>query len=123
MVIPCQINQGFNMNFSVSSSPSDFKTLWYVSLIGLLLCVGGEVLRKVSMLTAGRSFNHYIQTTRARDHVLVTHGVYAWSRHPAYVGWFYWSLGTQVCLKKTKNLSLHYTISYTIIVNSTIQCQ
>ncbi len=48
------------------------------------------------MLTAGRSFNHYIQTTKADDHILVTNGVYAWSRHPAYVGWFYWSLGTQV---------------------------
>ncbi|XP_022111332.1 protein-S-isoprenylcysteine O-methyltransferase-like isoform X1 [Acanthaster planci] len=76
----------------------DLKQWWYVSLVGLVLCVGGEFLRKVSMLTAGKSFNHYIQTTRARDHVLVTHGVYAWSRHPSYVGWFYWSIGTQIIL-------------------------
>ena len=77
-------------------SPTDIKSVWYISVFGLILCIFGECLRKVSMLTAGRSFNHYIQTTRASDHVLVTHGVYAWSRHPSYVGWFYWSLGTQV---------------------------
>ncbi|CAG2182503.1 unnamed protein product, partial [Oppiella nova] len=29
-------------------------------------------------------------------HVLVTHGIYAFCRHPSYVGWFYWSIGTQV---------------------------
>ncbi|XP_071805251.1 protein-S-isoprenylcysteine O-methyltransferase-like [Asterias amurensis] len=76
----------------------DIKSVWYISVFGLILCIFGECLRKVSMLTAGRSFNHYIQTTRASDHVLVTHGVYAWSRHPSYVGWFYWSLGTQIIL-------------------------
>ncbi|XP_054769085.1 protein-S-isoprenylcysteine O-methyltransferase-like [Lytechinus pictus] len=74
------------------------KSLWYISLLGIALCVGGEFLRKGAMLTAGRSFNHYIQTTKADDHDLVTHGVYSWSRHPSYVGWFYWSIGTQLIL-------------------------
>ncbi|XP_071481180.1 protein-S-isoprenylcysteine O-methyltransferase-like [Diadema antillarum] len=74
------------------------KSLWYISVLGCVLCVAGEFMRKLAMLTAGRSFNHYIQTTKADDHELVTHGVYSWSRHPSYVGWFYWSLGTQLIL-------------------------
>lgn len=39
-----------------------------------------------------------MQSEKARDHVLVTHGVYSWFRHPSYVGWFYWSVGTQLVL-------------------------
>ena len=34
----------------------------------------------------------------APPHRLVTHGVYAWLRHPAYFGWFWWSVGTQLLL-------------------------
>ena len=37
-------------------------------------------------------------TERTRSHKLVPHGVYATFRHPAYCGWFWWSLGTQVLL-------------------------
>lgn len=29
---------------------------------------------------------------------MVTNGVYSWFRHPSYVGWFYWSIGTQIVL-------------------------
>ncbi|KAJ8022090.1 Protein-S-isoprenylcysteine O-methyltransferase [Holothuria leucospilota] len=71
---------------------------WPIMVFGLSLCVMGEVMRKVAMLTAGRSFNHYIQVTKEEDHHLITHGIYAWSRHPSYVGWFYWSVGTQILL-------------------------
>ena len=28
----------------------------------------------------------------------MTDGVYAWFRHPSYVGWLYWSVGTQLIL-------------------------
>ncbi|XP_071946176.1 protein-S-isoprenylcysteine O-methyltransferase-like [Antedon mediterranea] len=74
------------------------KNYWYISYFGLLLSIVGEVMRKAAMLTAGKSFNHYIQFEKANDHHLVTHGLYSWSRHPAYVGWFYWSVGTQITL-------------------------
>lgn len=67
-----------------------------VSYLGLTLCVGGEVLRKLAMFTARQNFNHVIQSTKADGHKLVTHGAYGYSRHPSYVGWFYWSIGTQV---------------------------
>ena len=62
----------------------------------MALC--GDSLHKAAMLTAGTNFNHMIQSQKDSGHVLVTSGVYAYVRHPAYVGWFCWSVGTQVML-------------------------
>ncbi|KAF7234175.1 hypothetical protein EG68_12395 [Paragonimus skrjabini miyazakii] len=69
-----------------------------VHIIGLFMCVGGEMLRKMAIITAASNFNHYIELTKRPNHTLVTHGIYSWFRHPAYVGWFYWALGTQLLL-------------------------
>ncbi|GAB6018629.1 hypothetical protein CHUAL_000311 [Chamberlinius hualienensis] len=67
-----------------------------LSYIGLSLCIAGEVLRKVAMFTAKTNFNHLIQIQREEGHVLITHGIYGLCRHPSYVGWFLWSIGTQI---------------------------
>ena len=74
------------------------KTISFLRHIGLFLCIFGESMRKLAMITAGSNFNHVIQNRREEGHVLVTHGVYSLCRHPSYVGWFYWSIGTQVSL-------------------------
>ncbi|MEQ2272387.1 hypothetical protein XENORESO_020999, partial [Xenotaenia resolanae] len=74
----------------------ELKHLNWVSLVGLVMVLCGEGLRKAAMLTAGSNFNHIVQNEKAQSHVLVTSGVYAYFRHPSYVGWFYWSIGTQV---------------------------
>ncbi|XP_064611695.1 protein-S-isoprenylcysteine O-methyltransferase-like [Liolophura sinensis] len=74
------------------------KTFRYVSLVGLALVIGGELMRKAGMLTAKTNFNHYVQRYKKDGHELVTRGVYNFVRHPAYVGWFYWSIGTQLVL-------------------------
>ena len=50
------------------------------------------------MYQAKSNFNHIVQTERINQHRLVTNGVYAVLRHPAYFGWFWWSIGTQVML-------------------------
>lgn len=63
-----------------------------------MLCTVGDLLRKVAMVHAGYSFNHIVQSTKRKDHVLITEGIYGWCRHPSYVGWFYWSVGTQFVL-------------------------
>lgn len=68
----------------------------WISYFGLILVTGGEVLRKLAMVTASSNFNHYVRHVREEGHVLITHGIYGFSRHPAYVGWFYWSIGSQV---------------------------
>lgn len=77
------------VKFGSSLSPWLFR-------LGLILCIGGEVLRKLAIFTAGSNFDHIIQTERSEDHKLVTSGVYGLCRHPSYVGWFFWSIGTQV---------------------------
>lgn len=76
----------------------ELKQLNWLSLVGLLMVLCGEGLRKAAMLTAGSNFNHIVQNEKAHSHVLVTSGVYSYFRHPSYVGWFYWSTGTQVML-------------------------
>lgn len=98
-----------------------FKTFYWISYLGLCVCIAGEVLRKTAMLTAKSNFNHLVtsviknlfffyfnlfiqvQCEKNEGHKLVTHGVYGMFRHPSYVGWFYWSIGTQV---KTKYIPL-----------------
>ena len=72
--------------------------LYFVSCIGLLVCLGGEGLRKLAMFTASSNFDHLIRTRREEQHTLVTTGIYGLCRHPSYVGWFYWSIGTQIIL-------------------------
>ena len=57
-----------------------------------------QALRVAAQRTAGAHFAHQIMTERTRSHKLVTHGVYATFRHPAYCGWFWWSIGTQLLL-------------------------
>lgn len=74
------------------------KTFKIVCLIGFFMVIFGETLRKVAMFTAGSNFTHQVQVVKRPNHTLVTTGVYSFFRHPSYVGWFYWSIGTQALL-------------------------
>lgn len=67
-------------------------------VMGLVMVLGGQVVRSKAMLAAGENFNHVVQTSRASGHVLVTTGVYRVWRHPSYFGFFYWGLGTQLVM-------------------------
>ena len=69
-----------------------------VSYAGLLIVVVAQTIRSLAMATAGESFNHLIQNVKKENHVLITHGIYSVLRHPSYVGFFYWSIGTQLLL-------------------------
>ncbi|CAB0031670.1 unnamed protein product [Trichogramma brassicae] len=57
-----------------------------------------EFYRKVLFCT-NETKPSYLQHKKAKNHTLVTHGVYAICRHPSYAGWFYWSIGTQLILQ------------------------
>lgn len=67
-------------------------------LLGLAAAAGGQFVRTAAMLQAGPSFNHIVQRSQRADHVLVTTGIYGHVRHPAYFGFFWWGLGTQLVL-------------------------
>ena len=70
----------------------------YLISFGLLMTSLGEFIRKLAMYTAGVSFTHMVSTWKEDEHKLVTSGIYNWCRHPGYVGWTIWSIGTQVVL-------------------------
>ncbi|XP_033764371.1 protein-S-isoprenylcysteine O-methyltransferase-like [Pecten maximus] len=74
------------------------KQFHMISYVGLLIVLLGEIIRKASMFTAKTNFNHYVQYIKQDGHTLVTSGIYSYCRHPSYVGWFYWSIGTQLIL-------------------------
>lgn len=76
----------------------NMKNHMFLSLLGVLLLIGGEITRKLAMITAKSNFTHIVQSHKKDSHVLVTNGIYSLFRHPSYVGWFYWSIGTQITL-------------------------
>ncbi|KAI1432954.1 putative isoprenylcysteine carboxyl methyltransferase [Xylaria sp. CBS 124048] len=67
-------------------------------LSGFLLVFVGQAARSLAMAQAGKSFNHSVQRKKKDDHELVTTGLYSFVRHPAYFGFFYWGVGTQLVL-------------------------
>ena len=66
--------------------------------LGVAFIVIGQYVRTAAMAEAGKNFNHIVQSTKKDDHILVTSGVYSFSRHPSYFGFFWWGLGTQLVL-------------------------
>jgi protein-S-isoprenylcysteine O-methyltransferase len=66
--------------------------------LGIGLVLVSQIIRSLAMITCGESFNHLIQTSKKENHVLMTHGIYRYFRHPSYVGFYYWSIGTQLVL-------------------------
>lgn len=89
----------------------ELKEYWWVSNVGLLMVIVGEIIRKLAIITAGRAFTHLIRTSHEEHHNLVTHGIYKFVRHPGYCGFLIWSVGTQIML-----CNLLSTIAFAIVV-------
>lgn len=66
------------------------------SVTGLVITLAAQYLRSLAMITAASNFSHLIVYDKAPEHSLVRTGIYGWSRHPSYVAFFYWALGTQI---------------------------
>lgn len=77
----------------------EFKQLNIIAIIGLVVAISGETVRKIAMFTAGKNFTHTISSRKNPEHKLVTNGIYSLLRHPSYAGWFYWAIGTQILLQ------------------------
>ncbi|KAL6257614.1 hypothetical protein P5V15_011191 [Pogonomyrmex californicus] len=89
------------------------KLLSPLSYFGLALCISGEIMRKLAICTAKHNFNHVVQSEKNDNHELITHGVYNICRHPSYVGWFYWSIGTQLILQNPLCILAYTLMSWT----------
>ncbi|KAM0860333.1 hypothetical protein ACQ4PT_046618 [Festuca glaucescens] len=76
----------------------ELKGYHFVSNIGLLMVLVGEIIRKIAVVTAGRAFTHVIRIHYEDQHQLITHGVYRVMRHPGYLGFLLWAVGTQLML-------------------------
>ncbi|CAI5947895.1 unnamed protein product [Closterium sp. NIES-64] len=76
--------------------PAFKRRLWPMAWVGGALLLVGEAVHKAAMVTARRSFTHAIQMEKRREHRLVTYGLYRWVRHPGYMGWFIWTMATQL---------------------------
>lgn len=83
-----------------------------ILMIGIAICIAGEILRKSAIITANTNFNHIVQYHKSEGHTLVTHGVYRLMRHPSYAGWFWWSIGTQVILANPLCFVLYAIVSW-----------
>jgi len=75
------------------------KSWPYISQIGLIMVIFGQILRSMAMIHASTNFSHSVAFRKRDTHRLVTDGVYAWFRHPSYAGFYYWALGTQLILQ------------------------
>lgn len=67
-------------------------------IAGALIAAAGDALRKAAMITARGAFTHDLARTFRSGHTLVTHGPYALARHPGYLGFAAFAVGTQVAL-------------------------
>mmetsp|Transcript_6732 Transcript_6732/g.8522 ORF Transcript_6732/g.8522 Transcript_6732/m.8522 type:complete len:249 (-) Transcript_6732:911-1657(-) len=66
-------------------------------VLGLMMIVVGLFVRTLAMKTCGTSFSHYIETAN-RQQKLITTGIYAWFRHPSYLGFWLFAIGSQIFL-------------------------
>lgn len=71
---------------------------WLGIVVGVGMAVAGQALRSIAMTTAKQNFTHQIATTKRAHHQLVTDGIYAWVRHPSYLGFWLWAVGLQLLL-------------------------
>ena len=67
-------------------------------LLSVPVTVLGMFLRIMAFATARSNFHHLIRYRREQGHKLVTHGVYSFERHPGYMGYFYFSIASQLIL-------------------------
>eukprot|EP00347_Sterkiella_histriomuscorum_P014631 403360143 len=89
-----------------------FPLVILIMLIGLIMVLIGHFFRIGAEFTAGANFNHKIQFHKDEKHKLVTHGLYAVSRHPSYFGWFMWAVGTQVFMLNPLSTLLFLATSF-----------
>jgi protein-S-isoprenylcysteine O-methyltransferase len=82
-----------------------------ISIIGIIFCIIGQLIRSLSMYEAGSNFTHLIAQSKKSSHILIKSGLYSIVRHPSYLGWFIWSISTQFILANPICI-----IGYTIVV-------
>ena len=73
-----------------------YKKIKIFFIIGFIMMVFGQFMRIGALYTGKKNFTHRIQFDKVEGHKLITHGVFAISRHPSYFGFYLWSLGIEI---------------------------
>ena len=73
-----------------------YKKIKIFFIIGFTMMVFGQFMRIGALYTGKKNFTHRIQFDKVEGHKLITHGVFAISRHPSYFGFYLWSLGIEI---------------------------
>ncbi|KAG9397577.1 Isoprenylcysteine carboxyl methyltransferase [Carpediemonas membranifera] len=88
-----------------------------LSYVGILAACTGLLIRFGAMLQNTTGFTHLISTKKRDDHALVTTGFYAICRHPAYMGWFLFSVASQIILCNPVSFIAYAFVSWKFFAN------
>lgn len=55
-------------------------------------------IRVIAMSQCADNFSLEIEVEKRKEHMLISHGLYRYLRHPAYFGWFYHAISSQIIL-------------------------
>jgi protein-S-isoprenylcysteine O-methyltransferase Ste14 len=64
------------LEFGLESLTMPWLNTNYISYIGILMCISGEIIRKLAMWHASSAFTHLIAYRKNKHHALVTDGIY-----------------------------------------------
>ena len=83
--------------FIFPSLKNSFNKLFI--LLFLPLALAGVATRIAAFNSARSNFHHLIRYDKDPKHVLVKTGIYAFERHPGYLGYFIFSISSQLMVK------------------------
>jgi protein-S-isoprenylcysteine O-methyltransferase Ste14 len=64
------------LEFGLESTTMPWVNSNFISYFGVLLCISGEIIRKLAMWHASSAFTHLIAYRKNKHHALVTDGIY-----------------------------------------------
>ncbi len=93
-VITLSISAGFFCRAAFPQGRLPHAFIFYVT--GLVLFVAGLLIRWIAIIHLGRFFT--VNVAIAKDHELITSGLYGFLRHPSYTGTLVMFFGFGLCL-------------------------
>ena len=88
-----------------------FEIEW-IKIVGVLLCIFGQVIRTIAEFTLQQDFNLNIKLQKKEQKLCKT-GIYRVFRHPSYTGSFYLSIGLHLILNSIFCLVLNLFVAGT----------
>lgn len=81
----------------------------------------GCFLRLSAFITARSNFHHLIRYRKEKTHKLITTGVYGLERHPGYLGYFFFSIFSQLTIKNFLSAILFTFVLWRFFLNRIVE--